>query len=187
LKSWDVLKTAEFAESKLSHDARILDIGAYASELPCVLHRLGFEFVSAIDLNPGVRNMPSASAIRYEVGSFLDSPYAEGSFDLVSAVSVIEHGYDGRRLFREVSRILGSGGFFVASFDYWPTKIDTRDTPVFEMDWRIFSREEVGEMLALAGEYGFRTVGAIEMECENPVINWGGRDYTFAWMALQKQ
>ena len=37
---------------------------------------------------------------------------------------MIEHGYNGERLFAEISRILTTNGVFIASFDFWPKKID---------------------------------------------------------------
>jgi len=41
-KSWDVLKTAAFLEERVSESAPVLDIGEFASELVCGLHRLWF-------------------------------------------------------------------------------------------------------------------------------------------------
>src|SRR5574342_218425 len=54
VKSWDVLQTAEFASRHLRKDDPVLDIGAFASEILIVLHRLGCSNLSGIDLNPAI-------------------------------------------------------------------------------------------------------------------------------------
>lgn len=186
VKSWDVLNTAEFIERRFPRSARILDLGAYCSEIPCVLHKLGFEHLVGIDLNRGVRAMPFADRIRYEVGNFLHSPFPDGSFDVITSISVIEHGFDGPRLLGEVARLLAPGGCFIASFDYWPDKIDTRDTKFFGMDWRIFSRDEVREFVEDAASYGLAAVGSLALEAQERTVNAAGRHYTFAWLALRR-
>src|SRR5258708_34657161 len=54
LKSWDVLRTAEFLEARVPKEAAVPDIGADASGIPPILPRLGYRRVSGLDLNPGV-------------------------------------------------------------------------------------------------------------------------------------
>ncbi len=186
VKSWDVLRTAEFVERSYPKTARVLDLGAFCSELPCTLHRLGFERVAGVDLNPRVRRMPFADRIRWEVGNFLHTPFADGSFDVITSVSVIEHGFDAPALLREASRLLAPGGSFVASFDYWPEKLDTSGTRFFGLDWRIFSRQEVEAFVAEARGYGLAPVGPLALDASGKPVRFGGRDYTFAWMALKR-
>lgn len=187
VKSWDILRTAEFAEARFPRTARVLDIGAYNSEILCVLHRLGFSRLTGIDLNPGIQDMPYRDRIRYQVGNFLQTPFPDRSFDLVTAISVIEHGFDAPVLLRELSRLLEPGGCFVASVDYWPEKIDTADTKFFGMDWCIFSAQEVEAFVAQAAGYGLSPVGALHPGAGERAIHCAGRDYTFAWLALQKR
>jgi SAM-dependent methyltransferase len=92
----------------------VLDIGAFASEIPLILRTLGYARVSALDLNPAVTEMPFSGAIDYRVGDFLRAPYADGFFGAITAISVIEHGFDGDALVSEVRRLLRPGGYFVA-------------------------------------------------------------------------
>lgn len=185
-KSWDVLATAAFFLERLPKGASVLDIGAYASEILPVLHRLGFTRLTGIDLNPGIRRMPHGDAIRYEIGDFLRAPFADASFDAVAAVSVIEHGFDASRLLAEIRRLLRPGGYFAASFDYWPEKVDTTGIKVFGMDWTIFSREEILDLLSRAKRQGLEPVGDVALEAGDRVIRWGGKEYTFGWLALRK-
>jgi SAM-dependent methyltransferase len=186
LKSWDVLLTVDELQREIGTDERVLDLGCYASEILPALRQLGFRLLAGMDLQRGVRRMPYGREIHYLRGNFLRTPFPERSVTAVTAISVIEHGYDGDALFSEVSRVLRPGGLFVASTDYWPEKIDTSTQRLFGMEWRIFSRRELGEMFALAQQHGLRLVGAVDIDVIEPVIHWGGRDYTFAWFVLRK-
>jgi SAM-dependent methyltransferase len=186
LKSWDVLKTVEFIEARVPKDAPLLDIGAFGSELPPVMHRLGYSRVSAIDLNPGIAAMPFAGVIDYRVGDFLRSPYPDGSFAAITAISVIEHGFDGAALSGELQRLLRPGGYFIASFDYWPDKISTAGIRMFDMSWTIFSRDDVARFLSQAAERGLVPCGPMQFDAQSPAIFYAERRYTFAWLVLQR-
>ena len=187
-KSWDVLQTVRYIESHASKNATILDIGAYSSEILLILHRLKYQNLIGIDLNPDIRLMPYSDAIRYQVANFLASPFADRTFDIITAVSVIEHGFNGPVLFAEMSRLLRPGGSFLASFDYWPQKVQTDDMPLYGMEWRIFSREEIDSLIEEARRHGFEVVGDIDYgETWKPAIHNAGRRYTFAWIALRKK
>jgi SAM-dependent methyltransferase len=190
VKSWDVLQSVEFVEAHLAQSARILDLGAFTSEMPCILHRLGYGDVTGIDLNPEVTKMPYAESIHYVVGDFTSSSLPANAFDCITAISTIEHGYDGDRLFVAADRLLRPGGYFIASFDYWPEKVDTTGIVMYGLDWRIFSQDEVHEMVALAQRHGFQPVGGFDLATSEHafVAPIAGRrfEYTFAWMVLRK-
>ena len=53
-------------------------------------------------------------------GDSLPTPFSDGSFDVITSVSVIPARFDAPALLREASRVLAPGGSFGASFDYWP-------------------------------------------------------------------
>jgi len=185
VKSWDVRKTASFISDHLSREIPVLDVGAFASEILPVLHRLKHSNLTGVDLNPRVKEMPFTDHIRYEVADFMTTPFPDGSFGAITAISVIEHGFQSQRLLREISRLLRPGGYFVASFDYWPEKVDTTGMEIFGMDWRIFSKAEVLAFIEEARAYGLSSCGEIDLDAKEKVIRWGGKDYTFAWLALQ--
>ena len=186
IKSWDVLKTATFLRDHLPRETPILDVGTYASEILSVLHRMKFSCLAGVDLNPRIKEMPFADHIRYEVADFMATPFPDGSFGAITAISVIEHGFESKRLLREISRLLRPGGYFIASFDYWPEKVDTAGIDIFGMDWRIFSKSEVLAFIEEARAVGLSPCGEIDLEGGDKVIRWGGKDYTFAWLALGK-
>lgn len=186
LKSWDVLRTANFAAENLKPSDPVLDLGAFASEILIVLHRLGFSNLTGADLNPSLPSMPYSDKIRYEVTDFLKTPFNAGSFSMITAISVIEHGYQPDKLFSEIGRLLKPGGFFIASFDYWPDKIATDGIKMFGMDWRIFSRQDVNDLIDKAGTYGLSLLGEVDLEANEHPITCLGLHYTFAWIALKK-
>lgn len=186
IKSWDILNTAEFIQQNVPRDSAILDLGAYASEILGVLDHLQYASLIGIDLDPGIYRMPYAKAIRYLVSDLKATPFKSDSFDAITAISVIEHGFQPRMLLEEIARLLRPGGYFIASFDYWPQKIDTTGIEIFGMDWTIFSKEDVADLLEQAQEYALKPVGPSSFQANIPTMFWGGMRYTFAWLALQK-
>lgn len=187
LKSWDVLKTARFIEDHVDRDAPVLDIGAYASEILCILHRMGYTRLTGVDMNPQTVRMPYADKIRYIVSDFMHTPFEDRTFAAITSISVIEHGFNAPSLLTEISRLLRPGGYFIASFDYWPEKIDTSDTPFFGMDWKIFSKSEVLAFVREAADYGFTPQGELHLDASERPISYAQRDYTFAWLTLKKE
>lgn len=186
VKSWDLLLTLNFIEMELTKKSSILDIGCYASEAIVALHKLGYMSLTGVDLNPNLKDMPFQGIVKYELGDFMHTTFPDASFDAITSISVIEHGFDGVSLVREMSRLLKPNGFFIASFDYWPEKIDTTGTKFFGMDWKIFSREDIIEFIEIAEEYGLIPFGDMRFESQEKVIDCGGKNYTFGWIVLQK-
>jgi SAM-dependent methyltransferase len=186
VKSWDVLLTVKFLNSNINTADPVLDIGCYASEITSTLHKIGYTNLTGADLNPNLGKMPYQGQINYQITDFMHTPFTDGSFSAITSISVIEHGFNPHALLKEMSRLLKPNGFFVASFDYWPQKIDTADTKFFDMDWLIFSKEEVTEFIALAATYGLSPVGELMFEGQERAIECAGRKYTFAWLALRK-
>jgi SAM-dependent methyltransferase len=187
LKSWDVLKTAGFIEKNVLKSDPILDIGAFASELLYVLHHLHYSNLTGVDLNPDIKRMAYSDLVRYEVSDFMDTPFEAGSFAAITAMSVIEHGFNGELLLSEASRLLRPRGYFIASFDYWPEKVDTSGISIFGMEWKIFSEQEVQTFLDEAANYDLYPRGEINLQGQQRPIRSADRDYTFAWLVLQKR
>jgi len=187
VKSWDVLAAVKFLESHVKRNEPVLDIGCYASEIIVVLHKLGYSNLAGADLNPDLKMMPYQNAIRYEISDFMHTKFADSSFRAITSISVIEHGFDGPSLLKEISRLLKPNGYFIASFDYWPEKIDTTRIKFFGMDWMVFSKQDVEGFVNEAAKYALFPIGKMEFSAREKVINWGGQQYTFAWLALEKR
>jgi SAM-dependent methyltransferase len=186
IKSWDVLTTAQFIEKNIKKESPILDIGAYASEILCILHKIGYTNLTGVDLNPDINRMPYADKIRYIVSDFMHTSFENGSFDTITSTSVIEHGFNSKALLAEISRLLRPGGYFIASFDYWPDKIDTTGVTFFGMDWKIFSKQEVLDLVNEVKKYQLAPCGALNLSASEAPIDCAGKKYTFAWLVLRK-
>ena len=186
VKSWDVGLTLDFISEHLAKDSCIVDLGAYCSEVPVALARMGYTGVHGVDLNPAVKSMPYADRVAYNVSDFMNTSYEAASFDAITSISVIEHGYNPESLFAEVGRLLRPDGYFIASFDYWPEKIDTGDTKFFDMSWLIFSAEDVEHMLSVAQRHRLVPVGAMHYSARDRPISCMGYEYTFGWVVLKK-
>ena len=187
IKSWDVERTLEFIGAHVTPAQPVLDIGCYSSEVLIALHRMGYEELYGVDLNPGLSRMPLQDSIHYKTANFMESGFSEAKFAAITAISVIEHGFDGARLFAEISRLLQPGGYFIASFDYWPEKIDTTGMRFFDLDWRIFSAEEVRAMVAEAARFGLHPAADLHVQAQEKAIEHGGFRYTFGWFVLEKR
>lgn len=186
VKSWDVLSTVNFLKEHIAKQAAVLDIGCYASEVLISLHKLGYENLSGADLNPDLAKMPYQKSIHYELTNFMQTPFRDASFQAITSISVIEHGFNAVGLLTEMSRLLAPGGYFIASFDYWPEKLDTSDTKFFGMEWKIFSKEEVASFIELAAAYGLVPCGDLQFEGSDSPISCAGRQYTFGWLVLKR-
>jgi len=187
LKSWDVLSILNFIEGHVQRNEPILDIGCYASELIVALHKLGYTNLTGTDLNAKISEMPHQDVIRYQIANFMQTEFEDASFRVITSVSVIEHGLDGQALLKEMARLLKPCGYFVASFDYWPEKIDTAGVKFFGMDWRIFSKQDVAAFIEQAAGYGLSPVGELHYEGQETTVECGEKKYTFGWLALEKK
>jgi ubiquinone/menaquinone biosynthesis C-methylase UbiE len=186
VKSWDVLASLNFIEQHIKKSEPILDIGSYASEIIVSLHKVGYTNLTGADLNPDLKKMPYQDSIHYETTNFMHTKFSDASFKAITSISVIEHGFDGQALLQEVSRLLQPGGFFIASFDYWPEKIDTTGIKFFGMDWKIFSKQDVADFIEQAAGYGLAPVGELHYDGQETPIECGGKKYTFGWLVLEK-
>lgn len=187
VKSWDVLATVKFIESRLNKKEPILDIGCYSSEILASLHKMGYSNLTGADLNPDLNKMPYQKSISYEVVNFMHTKFPASSFKAITSISVIEHDFNGPTLLIEMARLLQPGGYFIASFDYWPEKIDTTGTQFFGMDWKIFSRDEVCEFVTEAENHGLFPVGKMNYDSLERLIDCADKKYTFGWLVLQKK
>lgn len=97
---------------------RILDVGSADGPSAQWLYEHGN--VTSMDVDP--RGLPPGGV----VGSAMDMPFADNSFDIVSAFDVIEHCSDEELAFREIERVLKPGGLLLMS------------VPAYEWAWTAF-------------------------------------------------
>ena len=109
----DIEYTFLFKHLHLSPGYRCLDVGSGRSGLALVLAHSGYS-VTAIDLNPEHPWITKGDATKL---SFNDS-----SFDVVIAISSIEHIPNSDRAIEDILRVIIPGGLIILSFPYNPTK-----------------------------------------------------------------
>ena len=186
LKTWDVQRAVDALVLRLDRSDPVLDIGCFACDVLPALKRLGYQRLVGIDLNPAVLQMPYADVIEYTVGDLLSTPWPDGHFAGITAISVIEHGVPDAELCREVSRLLRPGGVFIFTTDYWPNKIVTTER-MFDLDWRIFDTTEIETLVKVAERYDLRPISDPRpgiRDVSSPAIHFAGKDYTFLYGAL---
>jgi hypothetical protein len=75
VKSLDIARILDFIDTRLPKDARIFDLGAYCSEVPVSLARMGFTAAHGVDLNPKVIIMLHAYRVLYSISDFMSTPF----------------------------------------------------------------------------------------------------------------
>ena len=186
-KNWDTLAALDCILASTSKAASVLDAGAeaYSRILPW-LCLYGYTRLDGINIVFNERK--KLGPITYKYGDITSTDYAPETFDVVTCLSVIEHGVDLRKYFREVSRILKPGGILITSTDYWQTRIDTRGQQMFGVPVYVFTQEEILQAIEFAAYCGFALTAPIDLTCDEKVVRWQqvGLDYTFLIFTLRK-
>jgi len=129
---------------------RILDVGCGTGNNALRLGRFGR--VVGLD--------PSSAALSYcrirldgraglSAGTMARLPFADGSFDVVTAFDVLEHDGDPESCIREVRRVLKPGGLFFASVPAYRFMWGDHDRVAHH--FKRYQRGEVSRLLAGAG------------------------------------
>lgn len=197
-KNWDLYHLYELAAS-LPRESRILDMGCGGGYTLRFLAGLGFENLWGLDLRITFldrlkqlrhmrQNKMRRPLYRLRRGDITRTFYKDSSFDLLTCVSVIEHGVDMEALVQESARLLKPGGWLYLTTDYWETEVADRENfAAFGLPWHIFSRGDIERLLEKA-----RTAGLSEEEvsipaCSERCIVWNRQEYTFLALGLRKQ
>jgi len=187
-KNWDSLAALDLILSNTRRTARIFDAGGerYSTILPW-LWLYGYRRLIAGNIAFTTRTR--LGPIVYEHADITRTPYPDLHFDVVTCLSVIEHGVDLRRYFQEMSRIIAPGGLLITSTDYWETPVDTRGQRAYGVPIHIFTRAEIVAALELAGTFGFELLTEPDLEVAERVVHWERYelDYTFAIFSLRKR
>jgi SAM-dependent methyltransferase len=186
-KNWDHLAAVFAILGETTLSARVLDAGAefYGNVLPA-LFAYGYRDLYGINLS--FTEEARRGPIRYQPGDITQTLFADGYFDAVACMSVIEHGVPLGGYLREMYRVLKPGGLLITSTDYYPTAIDTTGRMAHGAAIKIFTKDEIQEMLRLAQEIGFESTGEVDLECSERPVRWEqfDLDYSFVIFTLRK-
>jgi SAM-dependent methyltransferase len=216
IKSWNTYKMIKMMSSA-NRESFVLDVGCYESPILPMLKRLGFINLYGCDLvlkssdcNPNFTNnnnnnnssfkyhedyepiakMYSDKSYQLSIRDIEDTNYSDQMFDYVTSLSVIEHGVNIERYFREMSRIIKSNGYLLTSTDYWPDKLVNNKTVLSKRTPdNIFSREEIENLVEIPDKNGLKLIEPIDFEYKDKGVRWNsiGLDFTFIFFAMRKE
>jgi len=213
IKSWDTWKIINFINENAEKNANILDVGCNGSPVLPLLKKLGFKNLFGCDVDLNIRKRRLLRRVKNKI--FNENPdqlinemlrnkdgfyqltiqdlektnYEANFFDIVSSLSVIEHGVNVSNYLTEINRILKPGSFLLTSTDYWPKKIET-ESNVYDRPSKdvIFDENNIKEILDNLGKNGFSLYGQMNFDFQDMVVKWKktGKKYTFIFFCLQK-
>lgn len=210
IKSWDTYKMIKII-SGAKRESFVLDVGCYESPILPMLKRLGFfnlygcDLVLKSDSNSKLTNMSSLvyhedyepiaemyndKSYQLSIRNLEDTNYSDQMFDYVTSLSVIEHGINIEKYFREMSRIIKNNGYLLTSTDYWPDKlVNNKNVLSKGTPDNIFSRDEIENLVAIAEKSGLKLIEPIDFEYKDKVVRWNsiGLDFTFIFFAMRKE
>ncbi len=108
---WDDTLFRRSIDTYVKSNTHVLDLGAGLGIIPQMNLRGSVVHVAGLDPDSCVLGNPFLDEAR--VGSGESIPWPSGRFDLVIANNVLEHLAEPLRVFREVARVLKSGGLFL--------------------------------------------------------------------------
>lgn len=111
-RNWDNALFRDRVLAQLSPEHDMLDLGAGAGIVGQMDFRGHARRICGVDPDPRVEANPFLHEGRVARGESI--PYPDGSFDLVVSDNVLEHLQRPVEVFREVGRVLRSGGVFLA-------------------------------------------------------------------------
>lgn len=184
-KNWDHLAALDFILTHTGPDAVVLDAGAdRASRILPWLETYGYSHLTGVNLN--FRSSFVRGSIQYLRGNIEKTSFDEAAFDVVTCMSVLEHGVSEENYLRETSRILKPHGYLITSTDYYPLPIDTHGKVAFGVPIRIYSQPDIVRLLNLAREFGLVSEGDVQFDCVEKPILWKGLRYSFIMFVLKK-
>jgi len=186
-KNWDSLAALDLILRNTDTSARIFDAGGewYSMILPW-LCLYGYRNLTAGNLV--FEKKLHRGPIIYEFADITRTKFSDGSLDVVTCLSVIEHGVDLDAYFREMSRIVRNGGLLITSTDYYESPVDTGGQQAYGVPIHIFTKDEITQALALAERHGFSLVAPLDLDADEKVVHWEQYNlrYTFVIFSLRK-
>jgi SAM-dependent methyltransferase len=186
-KNWDSLAALGAVLERTDTTGRVLDAGGIMqSVISSWLWLYGYRDLWCI--NPVFDAPFRHGAIHYEPGDATDTRFDTASFDVVTCLSVVEHGVDLDGYFCEAARILRPGGALVTSTDYFPDPVDTAGKHAYGVPVKIFDRSEIADALELAARYGLHPSAPVPLDAVDRPVHWEltDLDYTFLVFTLVK-
>ncbi|MFX1279836.1 MAG: class I SAM-dependent methyltransferase [Promethearchaeota archaeon] len=187
-KNWDSLIALSTILQNTDRNAVILDAGGQLDSL--ILHWLfqfGYKNLSCLNLT--FKKRIKRGNIEFLSGDLTMTNFPNNYFDIITCISVIEHGVDKEKYFEEMHRILKKGGLLITSTDYWETKLETSNKYIYNNPVYIFDKNSIQNLLEKAKSKGFQLFGPeVDLSCREKVVHWRrfNLKFTFLIFCLQK-
>lgn len=186
-KNWDTLIAYSEIIKNSAKESYILDAGSevYSMILPW-LFLSGFRNLFGINLV--FSSKFKRGTIKYNYGDITATEFESNTFDAITCLSVIEHGVDLEKLFKEMNRILRINGILVLSTDYYETTIDSNGKHEYGHQIKIFNKEELRDLIQIARKNNFQITSEIDLNCNEKAVRWEkfDLDYTFICLSFRK-
>jgi SAM-dependent methyltransferase len=193
-KNWDTFKCIAYVASLGDLETPVLDAGAGVRVVALRwLHQLGYRNLYGCDLKPTVVKPAYASlGIKMSAQDLTATNYADGFFQAVTCISVIEHGVPLEGFAREMARIIRPGGCLAVSTDYWSDFIDCSGIYPYGEDapeMKILTPDDVRAFVAACEGAGLELCEPLQLQTRDKAIRWErtDRDYTFIFLAFRKR
>jgi len=187
-KNWDSLIALNIITQNIDKSAVILDAGGEKTSLIIFwLYQLGYSNLKLLNLTFNKRI--KRGDIEFIPGDLTKTPFPNNYFDAITCISVIEHGVDEIKYFKEMHRILKKGGLLITSIHYWENEIDRINGLAYNNPIYVYNKTSVRNLLEKALRQGFILFGPeVDLNCQNKVVKWKkfNLDFTFLIFSLQK-
>jgi|GEM_PF-2793112 len=182
-KNWDLLVALGSILERTDHRAAVLDMGSarYSRVLPS-LYAYGYRRLVGIDLVP--MELPYPTMVEHLTMDLTATTFADGSFDAITCLSVIEHGVSPDAFAREASRLLRQGGVVVLSTDFWCSPLDVAGKAAYGVPVHVLSPADIEVWIEAAARNGLTPVAPVELRCQDPVVRWSRVDLDFTFLNL---
>jgi SAM-dependent methyltransferase len=180
-KNLDRILLQAFATENASR-GRMIDLGCGPGQTTRFLFECGVKDILGTDLSPNMVEVAKGShpSIAFEVADMLQLQYADGSVgSAIAFYSIVHFDYELVKVaFREVFRILVSGGQFLFSFHVGSETIhlDSFLEKDVNIDFYFLEVEKIRELLA---EVGFEVIDCIQREPYKSVEHPSRRAYVW--------
>lgn len=187
-KNWDSLIALNIILQNSDESSMILDAGGQKYSL--VLHWLyqfGYNNLKVINLI--FKERKKRGKIELIPGDLTKTPFPDNFFDIITCISVIEHGVNEVHYFKEMYRILKKGGLLITSTDFWENKIKINNIFAYSKPVFIYDKEKLLQLLNKGYNSGFKLFGSeIDLKCQDKVVFWRKvkLKFTFLIFCLQK-
>jgi len=196
IKNWDMPQINDLL-CNFPKDARILDMGYAGRNVLRLCYEKGFTNCIGIDLKVPIYDKVAQLWFTLRHGgkkryllmkmNLMKTAFPDSYFDVVIALSVIEHGVNIGAFLKETSRILKNKGVLFLTTDYWEPKINTDELYLYGLRWNIFSKEELEHLIRSAKDYGFSSTNDEISPVSEPFVHYLGKNYTFASVTMKKE